>query len=278
MKFGALRIAIIYITIALIWITLSDRILFLFHNTISNHLYLLIGSGKGYFFVFVTGFLLFKLILIDKSKLDESEKLYHRSDGELKRLADIITRVNNMIIITDKNNLITWVNKATEDCTGFRLEEILGYTPAVFFTGIETDKEVLASVMRRKNSLESFSADIGCYAKNGQRFWVYGEYTPLFNDDDRNTGYIAVYNDITWRKEKEEEITLQNNKLKEVAWLSSHEIRRPLANIMGLVNMMKISSNIEEKVQILGLVNQSAEELDKIVHMINSRIHMEVNV
>ncbi len=278
MRFGALRTAVIYIALALIWIFISDRVLFLIHNTISSHLYLWLNTGKGFLLVILTGFMAFKLLSIHKKNLIESQRLYHRSDDELKKLANIITRVNNMIVITDKNSLITWVNKAVEDCTGYQLEELLGFTPSVFFAGVETDKEVLNSIKNKKKALESFSVDIGCYTKSGGRFWVYGEYAPLFDDNNEHTGYIAIYNNISWRKEKEEEITRQNNKLKEVAWLSSHEIRRPLANIMGLINLIKISTDIEEKAQIVERINCSAEELDKTVHMINSKIRDEINI
>src|SRR5476651_1704050 len=107
---GPLRIAILYVAIALIWITLSDRILFLFQNLFEPEIYSWISSGKGYFFVIITGFLLYKLIIIDERKLVEIDDQQRRSDDELKRLANIVTRVNNMIIITDENNFITWVN------------------------------------------------------------------------------------------------------------------------------------------------------------------------
>jgi PAS domain S-box-containing protein len=272
MRSGPLRIAIFYVAIALIWIALSDRVLYLFHNAISPEIYEWLNSGKGFFFVIITGLLLYKLISIDEKKLIESNDQQRRSDDQLKRMADIITRVNNMIIITDQNNLITWVNKAVEDQMGFPLSEITGKSPANFFVGSETDKNALNSITQRQKALEFFVTDLGCCTKYGDRLWVYGEFTPLFDDNYEHTGYIAVYNDITLRKQKEDEITRQNDKLKEVAWLSSHEVRRPLANIMGLNNLMKVTSDMDERVQILERINCSAEELDEIVHVINSKI------
>ena len=220
---------------------------------------------------------MYRLIVIDEQNLIESSAQQRRSDNELKRLADIITRVNNMIIITDEYNHITWINKAVEDCTGFHLREVTGKPPSEFFIGPETDMDVLNSIVQRKKKFEHFSTDIGCYAKNGDRFWVHGEFTPLFDDDKKHTGYIAVYNDISWHKQKEDEITRQNDKLKEVAWLSSHEIRRPLANIMGLANVMKVASNMDEKIKIIENINLSAKELDTIVHEINLKINEDIN-
>jgi PAS domain S-box-containing protein len=275
MRSGPLRIALLYITSALIWIALSDRILFLFESTLNPEVYLWLNSVKGFFFVLITGVLLYKLIMIDKRKLVESNAQQQRSDDELKRLADIIIRVNNMIIVTDENNLITWVNQAVEDRTGYSFEEISGKSPVDFFIGPETDMRVLNSIIKRKKAMEFFVTDIGCYTKCGDRFWVYGEFTPLFDHNHNHTGYIAVYNDITSRKQKEDEVTRQNDKLKEVAWLSSHEIRRPLANILGLINLMKTTPNMEEKIKILENIDCSAKELDAMVHEINSKIVTE---
>lgn len=275
MRSGALRIAVIYIVAALIWIMLSDRVLFLFHNTLDPRLFLAITSLKGFIFVLVTGYFLFKLIKTDENKLVESVKRSIKADDEIKRLGNIITKVNNFIIITDQNNFICWVNKAFEDFTGYKFEDVAGYSPATFFAGEETDMDILSDVLNKKKAHESFSAELNCHKKSGEKFWVYGEYTPLFDDSNSFTGYICVYNDITWLKQKERDMLRQNEKLKEVAWLSSQEVRRPLANIIGLIHMMKLSPYVDEKLKIIENINRSAEELDKIVHSINATIETE---
>lgn len=275
MRSGALRIAVIYIVAALIWIMLSDRILFLFQRSLSPPVFLALNSGKGFLFVIITGYFLYKLIRNDEDKLIETAKRSVKADDEVKRLGTIITRVNNIIIITDQHNFICWVNKAFEDFTGYKLEDVAGYSPATFFAGEETDMDILADVLSKKKANEAFSAELNCHKKSGEKFWVYGEYTPLFGDKNNFAGYIAVYNDITKLKQKESDTARQNQKLKEVAWLSSHEVRRPLANIIGLANMMQAAQYMDEKVKILENINKSAEELDRIVHTINSTIETE---
>jgi len=275
MRSGAVRIALIYVSIALLWITLSDRFLYLFHSTLSPEAYLLIGSLKGYLFALTNGFFLYKLIYAEEKKLTESSKKAIEYDDEVKRLGNIITRVNNIIIITDKNNAITWVNKAFEDFTGYYFEDVSGCAPATFFIDGETDMEAFKRVMRKKKTMQAFSGEVNCRKKNGTKFWVNGEYTPIFNDQKEFTGYIAVYNDITVLKQKEHETQQQNIKLKDVAWLCSHEIRRPVANIMGLISVMKTTPHVEDKIEIINDINQSAGELDKIIHTINSTIGIE---
>ncbi|MFD1255402.1 PAS domain-containing protein [Mucilaginibacter terrae] len=76
MRLGALRIAIVYIALGTLWITLSDKLLFLLKGELSNKTFELAGNTKGIFFVIVTGVLLWKLIKRDDNRLIESEKQY----------------------------------------------------------------------------------------------------------------------------------------------------------------------------------------------------------
>jgi len=275
MRSGALRIAVIYTVVALSWIALSDRILYLTQPALNPSLFLAINSAKGFVFVVITGYFLYRLIIADEAKLVESIKRSVKADDEVKRLGDIITKVNNFIIITDQDNFICWVNKAFEDFTGYKLNDVAGYSPATFFAGEETDMDDLADVLSKKKAHEAFSTELNCHKKTSEKFWVYGEYTPLFDEQGQFTGYIAVYSDMTWLKQKERDLLRQNEKLKEVAWLSSQEVRRPLANIMGLIHMMKLAPYMEEKLKIIENINRSGAELDKIVHSINSTIETE---
>lgn len=278
MTSGALRIALIYLVVALLWITLSDRVLYLFESRLSPQAYLNIGSLKGYFFVLANGLFLYKMIIAEEKKLVETSKNSVKANDEVQRLGNIITKVNNIIIITDQDNFITWVNKAFEDFSGYRFEEVAGYSPGTFFANGETDLDLLSNILKNKKAMKAFSSEVNCVKKFGEMFWVNGEFTPLFDDKKKFKGYIAVYNDITGLKQKETETIRQNDKLREVAWLSSHEVRRPLANIMGLTNLMKAAPTLDEKVEIVERLGLSADELDEIVHVINSKIHEEINI
>ncbi|RYE30217.1 MAG: PAS domain S-box protein, partial [Sphingobacteriaceae bacterium] len=113
-----------------------------------------------------------------------------RYDDENKRLAEIITKVNNMIIIQDVNNKITWVNKAFESFTGYALYEVTGRYPQEILNGPETNMEISNSIIEAKNKLEHFSYEIINYTKTGVKYWVQIEFTPLFKPDGKPEGYI----------------------------------------------------------------------------------------
>ena len=82
---------------------------------------------------------------------------------------------------------------------------------------------------------------------------------------DKNAEVILI-NDITDRLKHIKSIELQNETLKEIAWMQSHVVRAPLARIMGMVNLMSDHScGFDEKMELLPYVFDSATELDGII-------------
>ena len=275
---GALRIALIYVAVALAWVALSDKILYAFSKTINAGIYDVINSGKGFLFILITGYFLYRLIRADEQKLIETTRKTIESRNEAKRLETILAEINNIVVITDQNNQISWVNKAFEDLTGYAFHEVAGYSLATFFVDGDTGIEVLTDILAKKQAFKSFSADVRCRNKTGEKFWVHCEYSPIFNDNGDFTGYMGVYNDITDLKQSVENTTSENVKLREIAWLSSHEVRRHLITIIGLSNLIKETPLIDDKLRILENISQSARELDKIVQVLNQNADPELEL
>ncbi len=90
----------------------------------------------------------------------------------------------------------------------------------------------------------------------------------------RNQEHLAVqlsgFNlDITQQRKQNEALTLQNKQLIEIGWIQSHEIRAPLARIMGLLNLMKSISNDEKTSnEFWKPLLESAHDLDAIIRKI----------
>lgn len=156
------------------------------------------------------------------------------------------------------------VNDAAISQYGYSLQEFLGMTikdirPEEDISLIEESVEkrkkqesaILKRVFRhRKKSGEIINVDI--YSRS-----------ILFNGHEAK---IILANDITERLNYIQEIEHQNKILQEIAWTQSHEVRAPLARIMGLVNLIsnhKITE--EERTELLGYILLSAEEFDAII-------------
>ncbi|MEO6522273.1 MAG: PAS domain S-box protein [Mucilaginibacter sp.] len=211
----------------------------------------------------------------DITEIKQIEHEKNLVSNENKKLGNIITKINNMVVIEDAESRITWVNKAFENFTGYTLDEIEGLRPSQFITN-PVDEKQLDTINEAQKRFESFAVDLMNYTKNGEAYWVNIEFTPMF-DDDQFIGYISIHNNITVRKEKEAEITEQNSVLKNIAWLSSHEIRRPAASILGLMDLIRNTNDVKEKEEYLAMLNDCTLHLDEIIHQINDTIYLKLS-
>jgi light-regulated signal transduction histidine kinase (bacteriophytochrome) len=78
--------------------------------------------------------------------------------------------------------------------------------------------------------------------------------------------------DRTEGREKEQQILRQNKQLIEVALITSHQLRRPVATILGLVELIDKSVFDQENLEIIEHLETTATELDAVIRRINDQI------
>jgi signal transduction histidine kinase len=70
-------------------------------------------------------------------------------------------------------------------------------------------------------------------------------------------------------KKRSKKIEEQLNLFHEYAFLNAHEIRAPLARILGLVSLLEYNEKKEVDVSLLSKLKESAIELDNVVRSLN---------
>ncbi len=91
--------------------------------------------------------------------------------------------------------------------------------------------------------------------------WWHISFVPVW---DRNRNIIGLsFNaaDVTAVKEQEESLRLKNESLVKIAYIQSHELREPVASIVGLMNLIKDDSKNTD--EYLKLIEESTMELDR---------------
>lgn len=108
------------------------------------------------------------------------------------------------------------------------------------------------------------------FEKKYNDVWWRFSFFPVYTTENELVGISYNLEDITEKKNSELKIVTQNELLRQIAWKQSHEVRRPLANIMGITHLLTEGTFIEasEHEQFLNLLLQSTDELDQIVHEI----------
>ena len=66
-------------------------------------------------------------------------------------------------------------------------------------------------------------------------------------------------------------ISLRKEVLLQIAWSNSHELRKPLCSIMGLVSLLKEASD-QERDEFLRLLEISSIELDEVLRQNNEKV------
>ncbi|WP_296618657.1 PAS domain S-box protein [Marivirga sp.] len=89
----------------------------------------------------------------------------------------------------------------------------------------------------------------------------------------------GIIRDISPRKNFVKSIQKQNEKLKEIAWIQSHEVRAPLARLLGLLNFLENYHNIShiDKIKVIHSIRSSAEQLDIIIRDVVNRTQLAEN-
>jgi PAS domain S-box-containing protein len=85
---------------------------------------------------------------------------------------------------------------------------------------------------------------------------------------------VSVYMiDKTEKREFEGKIMEQNKRLKEFAFLTSHKLRQPLANILGLIELVKSEAHAQQDVTItFETLRMLTGQLDDVVHEMNKTL------
>jgi PAS domain S-box-containing protein len=83
---------------------------------------------------------------------------------------------------------------------------------------------------------------------------------------------VGAMHDVTEGKEKEQQIIKQNEQLTEVALINSHQLRRPVASILGLIDLLEESVFDKGNREIIDHLKSTATQLDAITKRINGSI------
>ena len=121
------------------------------------------------------------------------------------RVAAATFETHEAILITDANANIIRVNRAFQETTGYSAEEVLGKNPRILSSGRQ-DKAFYAEMWRQLLTAGSWTGEMWDRRKNGQVYPKWLTITAIKNERGETTEYVAIFSDITARKQAEEEI------------------------------------------------------------------------
>jgi diguanylate cyclase (GGDEF)-like protein/PAS domain S-box-containing protein len=154
--------------------------------------------------------------------LENFEKELQRKQAEASLWAsEEASRLNSRAVEASANGImiidvgqadlpIIYVNPAFERITGYPASEALGRN-ARFLTGGDTEQIGVEEIRSATRERREGEAVIRNYRKDGTLFWNELAISPVRNADGEATHLVGIINDITERKQYEEQLERQNN-------------------------------------------------------------------
>ncbi len=194
----------------------------------------------------VTVFSISALIAINKYKmLDYSPK--HQWE-------QIVTTLNDAILIVNNDDTVMYANDSFCKLLGYKFEEILGKNASDLFLFPDQKKEMSKIIEERKNK-KAGTYEVPMLTKNKETIWVMISGSPYTDHKGKIIGSIGVHTNITQLKSI-------NKELETFIYKASHDLRGPLASIIGLVSVSKLEGNKESSLKYLDMIETASRKLD----------------
>jgi len=143
------------------------------------------------------------------------------------------------------------------------------------------------AVKRVTESHEMVEYEVSYDMQDGSTEWYEVKWVSVINNKMENIGIILTLKDITHRKRKQAErrkitadLLKRNNDLEQFAYIVSHNLRAPVANIQGLSNLLNsFTPPNGDCVEALQALSSSINNLDTVIIDINNilQVNREIN-
>jgi diguanylate cyclase (GGDEF)-like protein/PAS domain S-box-containing protein len=140
---------------------------------------------------------------IEKLKEIYGEKSTIHTEGILSLILN-----ETLVLITDDNGIITYVNDICCDALGYQEDELLGQHTRIFKTGLHTGEYYrrLWSTLLKGNI---WKGEMSAKRKDGSACWNFMSIFPLFDDKNQIYGFLTLRTDITDQKHLKQHTLLQ---------------------------------------------------------------------
>jgi PAS domain S-box-containing protein len=202
--------------------------------------------------------------------------IYFRDITEEKLMREKIVRdgQNLRALINNTRDLIWSVDRNFNIITGNgafwqRVERLTGKTPETI-TNADFEQDIMWPILdsyRRAFRGEAFQV-IRERELDGHKRFEELSFNPIVNQEHEVTGVNCFLRDITRQREHVEQIEKQNDKLREIAWIQSHKLRVPVANILGLAELYRLDCSAKD--EFIPRVCLEVKRLDELIREITA--------
>ena len=184
-----------------------------------------------------------------------------QKEADAMKLKAVFESSDSVHIFLDKNLKVLYFNRSAADFFYRMYNKIIRnemdirqLLHPVYISDFEENfKQVLKGKKIKEDRLLTY-----CDSVN---IWWHISYIPVIDDSENIIGVSLVASDITETRLQQESIRRKNESLLKIAHIQSHEIRHPVTNILGIMELIKING-YEHAAEYIALMELAVLNLD----------------
>jgi len=205
------------------------------------------------------------------SNIGLMENITERKEYEQKilSLSRAVEQSPSVVVITDLNGDIEYVNPKFVEVTGYSLDEVAGKNPRILKSGEHSDEDY-KNLWKTISSGNEWKGEFQNKRKDGTLYWEYASISAIRNAKGEIIHYLKDAEDITKRKEAERQVREAIEIKTQFLSMVSHELRTPLTAIkegIDIVTDGSAGSLNQEQAEFLDMAKRN---VDRLARMINS--------
>jgi len=162
----------------------------------------------------------------------------HR-EQELRSFRQAVEHAGHVIMITETDGTIEYVNPEFESVTGYSSAEALGRDSSLLSSGEHDDDDCYRNLWETILDGDIWEGELVNERKNGDRYHVEQTIAPITDETGTIERFVAVNTDITDRKQYERQLERERDRLEEFARTVAHDLRNPLSIALGHVDLAR---------------------------------------
>ncbi len=196
-----------------------------------------------------------------------------QTEQKLRKLSHAVEQSPTSILLTDLDGKIDYANPKVREITGYGLDELIGQNPSILSSG-ETSKSDYKVLWETIQSGKVWHGEFHNKKKNGEFYWELASISGIIDEKGKITHYLAINEDITERKQVEQELIIakehaeESDRLKS-AFLAnmSHEIRTPMNGILGFAELLtEPELESEKQLEYIQIIQRSGVRMLNIIN------------
>lgn len=173
----------------------------------------------------------------DITERKQAEEKYKELEINFK---SIFSQVAVGVMLYDLKHEIIQANKRFYELIEYTKEEFEEIQPIGITHPEDREKTINKTEELASGKIDNYSQEKRYVTKSGRIVWVFLTATVVKNRQGKPKHIISVAQDISLRKTAEQELIYKKSELDTFVYRASHDLRGPVASLMGLYNIVKV--------------------------------------